>query len=169
MNPLRLQSIGLIFEVIMFFTSPPWKSKLHEAFCTPDQQCWFSVELALNSPWYLMTVNQTEQVEDKEVTVYRRNIMVSKVSELERLAQQEFQSALKFESAMIVIPKLINGKETWTMEPLVALWEAEEPDAPGVVVEICETKSGAKYVTTFGACSLEELTNQSLRYRFPMT
>lgn len=152
----------------MFFTYTPWKSKLHDAFCAPNQQCWFSVELALNSPWYLMTANHTERLEDREVAVYRRNIMVSQVCELERLAQLEGQSDLKFESAMIVLPELINGKETWTMEPLVAVWEAEEPDAPGAIVEICETKSGAKYVTTFCACSLEELTNQTLRYRFPM-
>lgn len=115
-----------------------------------------------------MTLSQTELVEGGEDIVFRRDIMVANVAEVERLAQQEGDQLQKIESAMIVIPTWINGTGTWTMEPLAAVWVADEPDAPGAPVEICETQSGAKFVTTFGACSFEELTNQTLRYRFPV-
>lgn len=152
----------------MFLTYTPWKSKIHNLLCAPDQQYWSGVELALQKPWFLMTVSQTELGKDEEDVVFRRNILVATVAEVERLAQQGDVRHQKLESAMIVIPNWINGTDTWTMEPLAAVWVAVEPDAPGAPVEICETQSGAKYVTTFGACSLEELTNQTLRYRFPV-
>jgi hypothetical protein len=126
------------------------------------------VELALKKPWFLMTISQTELVEDGEEVVFRRDIMVANVVEIEQLAKQEGDRLLKLESAMVVIPHWINGISSWKVEPLAAVWVADEPDAPGAPVEICETQSGAKYVTTFGACSLEKLTNQTLRYRFPV-
>ena len=166
MSPLRLQSIGLIFRLFMFFTYTNWKSKLHERLCAPNQQCWLGVELALKTPWFLMTVSQTELVEGGEDVVFRRDIMVAKVTEIEQLAQQEGDRLQKLDSAMIVIPNWINGMGAWTMEPLAAVWEADEPNAPGAPVEICETQSGSKIVTTFGACSFEELINHKLRYRF---
>lgn len=152
----------------MFLTYTPWKSKFHSALCGPTQQYWLGVELALKKPWFLMTVSQIQLVEGGEDIVFRRDIMVSSVAEVERLAQQEGDRLQKLESAMILIPNWINGKESWTMEPLAAVWVADEPDAPGAPVEICETQSGAKFVTTFGACDLEELTNHTLRYRFPV-
>lgn len=152
----------------MFFTYTPWKSKIHDIFCAPNQQYWLGVELALKTPWFLMTVSQTELVMGSEVVVFRRDIMVGNVADVEQMAQQEGDRLQKLESAMIVIPSWINGTRTWTMEPLVAVWVAVEPDAPGALVEICETQSGAKFVTTFGACALENLTNETLRYRFPV-
>lgn len=152
----------------MFLTYTPWKSKVHSLLCGPTQQYWLGVELALKKPWFLMTVSQTELTEGGEDIVFRRDIMVSSLAEVERLAQQEGDRLQKLESAMIVIPNWINGTGTWTMEPLAAVWVADEPDAPGAPVEICETQSGSKFVTTFGACSLDKLTNQTLRYRFPV-
>ncbi len=153
----------------MFFTYTNWKSKIHDRLCAPNQQYWVGVELALKTPWFLLTVKQTELGEGWEDVVFRRDILVTTVAEVERFAQLEGDRSQKFESAMIVIPNWINGTGTWTMEPLAAVWVADEPDAPGAPVEICETKSGAKFVTTFGACSLDKLTNQTLRYRFPVT
>ena len=150
----------------MFFTYTNWKSAIHDRLCAPNQQYWLGVELALKTPWFLMAVSQTELVEGGEEVVFRRDIMVANVAEIEQLAKQEGNQLLKLESAMIVMPNWNNGKPTWTMEPLAAVWVADEPDAPGAPVEICETQSGSKFVTTFGACSLEELTNQTLRYRF---
>jgi hypothetical protein len=150
----------------MFITYNPWKSKANVFMSTSNQQFWSGVELALKKPWFFMTISQTELVEGSEEIVFLRNIMVANVAEIEQIAQQEGEQLLKLESAMIVIPNSINGTETWTMEPLAAVWVADEPDAPGSPVEICETQSGARFVTTFGACSLEKLTNQTLRYRF---
>jgi hypothetical protein len=152
----------------MFYTYTNWKSAIHNRLCAPNQQYWLGVELALKKPWFLMTISQTELVEDGEEIVFRRDIMVANVAEIEQLAKQEGDRLLKLESAMIVIPNWINGISSWSVEPLAAVWEADEPDAPGAPVEICETQSGAKFVTTFGACTLEELTNQTLRYRFPV-
>jgi hypothetical protein len=151
----------------MFYTYTNWKSKIHDRLCAPNQQYWLGVELALNTPWFLITVSQTELVEGRNDVVFRREIMVANVAEIDLLAQQQGDGVQKLESAMIVIPNWINGAGTWTMEPLAAVWVADEPDAPGATVEICEIQSGAKFVTTFGACSLEKLINHTLRYRFP--
>ncbi len=150
----------------MFFTYKNWKSAIHDRFCAPNQYCWSGVELALKKPWFVMTINQSELAKDGEEVVHRRDIIVANVAEIEQLAQQEGDRLRKIDSAMIVIPNWINGMGAWTMEPLAAVWEADEPDAPGAPVEICETQSGTKIVTTFGACNFEELINHKLRYRF---
>jgi hypothetical protein len=152
----------------MFFTYTNWKSAIHNRFCAPNQQYWSGVELALKKPWFIVTISQTESIEDGEEVLFRRDIFVPSFAEIEQLAQQEGDRLLKLDSVMIVIPNLINGMGAWTMEPLTAVWEADEPNAPGAPVEFCETQSGSKIMTTFGACRFEELTNHKLRYRFPI-
>lgn len=152
----------------MFTTYNTWKSTKHDFLCTPSQQFWTSVELGLKKPWFVMTVSQTESSEGSEGIEYLRDFMVANVADIEIFAQEDVTGRHRLVSAMIVIPNAKSGAGAWSMEPLAAIWAADEPEAPGAPVEICETQSGAKFVTTFGACSLEKLTNQTLLYRFPV-
>ena len=151
----------------MFLTNTSGKSKFHNLLCTPDQQYWLSVELALKKPWFLITVRQTELIEGGEEIVYRRDFMVANAADIEQIAKHQSDRIQKLESALIFIPNWINGMGTWSVEQLSAIWVADEPEASGAPVEICETQSGANYVTTFGACAIEKLTNKTLLYRFP--
>lgn len=151
----------------MFATYNSWKSKVHDCFCAPNQHFWSSVELGLNKPWFVITVCQTESSKGSNAIEFLRNIMVSNVSDIEMFAQKDVASSQRLVSAMIVIPNSVDEEGAWSMEPLSAIWTADELEAPGVSVDICETQSGSKIVATFGAPLMSELTNFTLRYRLP--
>jgi hypothetical protein len=152
----------------MFTTHNNWKSKAHDCFCAPNQQFWTGVELGLKKPWFVMTVCQTESSIGTKGIEFLRDFMVSNVSDIQMFAQMGVVGSQRLVSAMIVIPNSISGEGAWSMEPLVAIWKAEEPMAPGASVDICETQSGAKIVATFGVPSITNLTNLTLQCRLPL-
>ena len=152
----------------MFITNASFRSEISDTLCEPDDQYWLAVELLMHKHWFVVTIRQMELIDGKRVPVRLRNILLANVSDIERLAQQDNEALTQFESAMIMIPVRHNGTGTWKMEPLVAVWVADEPEAPGKIVEIYETQSGAKFLTAFSTASLDELKNQTLRYRFPV-
>ncbi len=152
----------------MFTTYNGWRSKMHDCFCAPNQQFWSGVELGLKKPWFVITVCHTESSVGTKGVEYLRDIMVSNVSDIEIFAQKDVASSQRLVSAMIVIPNSAGEAGAWSMEPLAAIWTADELVAPGVSVDICETQSGSKIVATFGASSMAELTNLTLRYRLPL-
>lgn len=166
MNPLGLQSIGFILTA-MFVTNTALRSQISNFFCAPGEQHWIAVELACHKPWFLVTTREMESIEGKNVPVRLNTILVANVSDIVSLAQQDDSAIQQFVSAQIVIPARMNDTGTWKMEPLAAVWVSDEPSAPGAIVEICETQSGAKFKTSISSASLDELTNQTLRYRFP--
>lgn len=150
----------------MFLTNTSGKSKFHSLLCAPDQQYWLNVELALKKPFFLITLHQTELIESGEEIACRRDFMLANATDILQIVKLQSDRIQKLESALILIPNWINGTGTWSAEQLSAIWVADEPEAPGAPVEICETQSGAEYVTTFGACDIKKLINKTLLYRF---
>lgn len=150
----------------MFITNTAFKSTLSGLLSGPGEAHWRAVELALNKPWYLVTMREIDAMHEDEEFVILRTVLASNVADVEHLAQKKSDGLPRFDSVQIITPDRINGTGTWKMEPLSAVWVAEEPAAPGSVVEICETQTGLKYVTSFCAASLNELENHTLRYRF---
>jgi hypothetical protein len=167
MNPLGLQSKGLIL-IIMFITNTALRSQIPNPFSSPEEQYWLAVELALHNSFFLVTIREMESIRGVNVPLRLNTMLVANVIDIERLAQQNADSLLQFVSAMIMTPARINGTGTWKMEPLTAVWVADEPEVTGAKVEICETNSGAKYITSISNASLDKLINQHLRYRFPV-
>ena len=139
----------------------------HPPGMRPVDQYWRAVEISNPLPWFLMTIRQTETVGRRRNPIYTtRNILLMEVAEVERLASHDPKHPIQFESALIVTPPYINLSATWRMEPLAAVWTADEPSLPGASVEICETESGQKYVTSANQVPLTELKNQVLRFKF---
>lgn len=62
-------------------------------------------------------------------------------------------------------PGHVNGSGSWKMEPLGALWLAQEPSASSIKgIEIYETAEGAKY-SRYGT-PVHELTRPALLFRW---
>lgn len=132
----------------------------------PDEQHWAAAELALCLPWFVVTLRQDETV-DGEAAVITRTMLLSEVNDIERLVSQDADGPLQVESVLLVTPGHLNGTQGWKMESLNAVWVAEDPLDAGQVVEIFETKTGVKYSRSMLETPIEELRNETLRFRFP--
>jgi phage terminase large subunit-like protein len=94
-------------------------------------------------------------------------MLLSNVKDIERMAHRETRAPLHFESVLIITPGDLNGTSGWKMEPLHAVWFAEEPSAAGQVAEIYETTAGVKYARSMHETPIKELLNETLQFRFP--
>lgn len=151
----------------MFITHNTWKLKVLDFFRESDQNYWSGVELGLRKPWFLMTISFKESSEGSPDIEYLRDVMVANVSDMEAYIREDAKGRNKIISAMIVIPTNDSDDKTmWKIEPLAAIWTANESNDPKNSVDICETQSGAKFVVTFGASSLCDLVDQTLVYKF---
>jgi hypothetical protein len=153
----------------MFITNTAFKHPMSSLFLTdPGEKYWMAVELALHKPWFVVAVCENESTDKGDELCRMKTVLVDNVSDVQNLAEQDADAAPQLESAQIVTPGHINGTGAWKMELLSAVWVADEPAAPGRIVEICETATGAKYVTSSCTTPLCELENLTLRYRFPV-
>ncbi|MDH6186543.1 hypothetical protein [Polaromonas sp. CG_23.6] len=97
--------------------------------------------------------------------MHASTMMFSRIEEVERMIAAQELGQLEIDSLLVVTPSHLNGTRSWKMEPLKAVWMAEEPSVPGVqVAEIYETEEGVKY-HRYGMDS-EKLSNPMLRFRW---
>lgn len=150
----------------MFITNDAFRSPISNLLGDPSEQYWVAAELALRHPWFLVTLRHTEALDDEDAVI-TRTMLLSNVKDVERLAHPETDGPMQFESVFVITPGHLNGTEEWKMEPLNAVWVAEEPSATSQVVEIYETKGGVKYARSMLETPIEELLNETLRFRFP--
>ena len=148
----------------MFVTDAHYLSPLSTLQCNPGQQSWLIGELAMHRPWFLVTLLESDP-SDADCLI-SRTFFTSSVQQVETWARQGSTEQLQFDSALIVTPDRQNGTSTWQMEPLDSLWLADEPMDPDYPVEVCQTKSGARYVTSLTGTPVEKLTNYRLRHQF---
>lgn len=92
-------------------------------------------------------------------------VMFSRIEEVERMMAAHALGQLEIDAILVVTPSHLNETHSWKMEPLKAVWMAEELSVPGVqVAEIYETGDGVKY-HRYGMAS-EKLSNPVLRFRW---
>ena len=151
----------------MFITSSAFRSPLSDLLRDPTEQYWVAAELALQHPWFLVTFRQTQSIDDGNAFEANRTMLLSNVRDVESLAQQETGGPLHFECAHVITPGHLNGTDGWKMEPLNAVWMAEEPSVAGQLAEIYETRAGVKYVRSMLETPIEELRNAIVRFRLP--
>jgi hypothetical protein len=136
---------------------------------SPSHQYWLAVELSNPIPWFFITIRLPESVGNRrKVTHTRKNMLLTEIPAIERMASNYSETAIQFESALIITPPCMNLSATWQMEPLSAIWTGDEPTLPGVKVDIFETETGKKYVSTAHQSPIAELKNQTIRFKFPV-
>lgn len=148
----------------MFVTEDRFLSPMSGLLSNPGQHTWLIGELMLQLPWFVLTVHEMNP--NEEDLVVERTVFASSIMQAEQWAEYEAIGGLKFESILIVTPGTHNDTGTWQMEPIASIWVAEEAVNPGISIEICETKSGARYHTSFCGASPDNLINYKLRYQF---
>ncbi len=94
-------------------------------------------------------------------------MLMSNISDVEALTQLDVASPLQLDSVFIVTPGHFNGTSQWKMEPLRAVWRAEEPSALGQLADIYETAEGVTYADSMLATPLKRLRKKVLHHTFP--
>jgi len=128
---------------------------------------WRAAELALQRPWFLVSVSQPDS-NDKDSFRASRTMLVSSITDVEGLAQTEVPNHLQLDSVFIVTPGHFNGTNQWKMEPLRAVWKAEEPSQLGQLADIYETAEGLTYADSMLATPVKRLRKKILHRTFPL-
>lgn len=128
---------------------------------------WRATELALQRPWFLVSISQTEGIDDDALRV-SRTMLVSNISDVEGLAQMEVAPRLQLDSVFIITPGVFNGTSQWKMEPLRAVWKAEEPLQLGQLADIYETAEGMTYADSLLATPVNGFAQKVLHRTFPL-
>lgn len=164
---IGLQSIGFIYAN-MFITNNACRLPVSDLLEGRAQTYWAAAELALNQSWFLVTFSQTESIDDGNALEVGRTMLISNIADVEGLTQMGAEGQPRLDSVLIVTPSHVNGTDSWKMEPLQAVWMAEEPSVSGQVVKIYETCAGVKYARSMLGTPIEGLRNMTLRFRFPV-
>jgi hypothetical protein len=128
---------------------------------------WWAAELALERPWFLVSISQPDSIDDDSFRV-SRTMLMSNISDVEALTKLDVASRLQLDSVFIVTPGHFNGTSQWKMEPLRAVWRAEEPSALGQLADIYETAEGVTYADSMLATPLRRLRKKVLHHTFPL-
>ena len=128
---------------------------------------WRAAELALQRPWFLVSISQPDSIDDDSFRV-SRTMLVSNIADVEGLAQMEVTTQLQLDSVFIVTPGHFNGTSQWKMEPLRAIWRAEEPSEVGQLADIYETAEGVTYADSMLATPVKRLHKKVLHRTFPL-
>ena len=151
----------------MFITNEAWKSTYPQFFVDPDESFWRVTKLALNVPWFLVSICRPEPFDDDEPIEIRETMMLADVRDVAGLIDACAKGELKFVAAYVVTPAHVNGSSEWKMDQLRAVWVAGEPMAPQQNVVIYETLGGACYGRSSLETPLEALANRTLSFRIP--
>jgi len=151
----------------MFITNEACKSTFPRFFAAPDELYWTAAKLALNVPWFLVSICRPEPFNDDEPIEIRETMMFADVRDVAGLIDACAKGELKLVAAHVVTPAHVNGSNGWRMDQLRAVWHAREPMAPQQNVVIYETLGGACYGKSSLETPLEALANRTLSFRIP--
>jgi hypothetical protein len=150
----------------MFITNQAYKSPLSGFFGDSTESHWLAVELAIRSPWFLVSFQEFESRSVEAFSV-ARTMMIHSVEALEQLLQESDHGLLKFDSVHIITPSHMNGTDQWQMDLLDCIRMAEEPSPQGQNVDVFETRGGARYARLMLGTSIEDLRIGEVRFQAP--
>ncbi|WP_157443497.1 hypothetical protein [Curvibacter lanceolatus] len=112
---------------------------------------WSAVELAVSVPWFMVQLRKNSTLKETS------DMLLSGVDDLLRLMETQASDECEVTSVSLVSPAHMNGGTGWKLEPLAALWEAEEPDAEGQTADVYELTSGTCYARSALGTPLDSL------------
>lgn len=131
----------------MFETIDGSEIEIPPIFGDEGTRLWPFVTLRLHMPWLYVTYG----IKDDEDAERRQMACLSKIDDLLQMAATDF---VTIRDVNIVLPGHMTGKQGWTMEPLVEIWEGIEPDTDGQAAHVFVTTSGGRYLQS-GICDDE--------------
>lgn len=128
----------------MFTTSKPFRHPLSSVFGGEDFDIWHAVEVELRSPWFLLELSPPAN--DSSECRLLRTILVAQTQALLDISRRCQAEGGKIKSAALVLPPTKHQSEAWSMHPLRAIWQANEPSNGSVPAYVVERQDGLRYV-----------------------
>jgi hypothetical protein len=154
----------------MFITNEAHRLRIPSLLGGPQQTQWMAVELALNSPWFLVTFKELEvdsTSETREYFSFHRSVLVDSIESVERLIQSNHSDQIQFVSIQIFTPGYMNGTNEWKMETLDSVQEGHHPDFESYSVDVFVTSDGHRYSHLMGELPIDELSLGEIRFKAP--
>lgn len=150
----------------MFITNEAFRSPIASLFGSTNEMYWSSAELALQHPWFLLTLRQVDRSES-EPWVTKRTLLLSSDDQVEQLMSLSEPDEISVESLLIVSPSHINGTSHWAMDVVHKVWTAHEPEHESLHASVYETSSGRRYTNSALGTPAEDLVVETLKFEIP--
>lgn len=135
----------------MFITTPDAENALMSAFFGPEgTKQWTYLELALAVPWFSVQFWQAE-----DGIRIGRTFHLSNHHQLMSLLEVD---GIEITNVDVVLPSYYTGKESWTMQPLRAIWRGTA--ANGTMHEVYVSRSGRRFAPDEGVLHERDLANR---------
>lgn len=135
----------------MFLTHSANTHPMSKWIQSSETSYWSAVELAVSVPWFMVQLRKNSTLQETS------DMLLSGVDDLLRLMETQASDECEVTSVSLVSPAHMNGGPGWKLEPLAALWEAQEPDAEGQTADVYELASGICYARSALGTPLDSL------------
>ena len=150
----------------MFITNETFRAPINSLFGSKNETYWSSAEVALQHPWFLLTLRQVDRSES-EPWVTKRTLLLSSDDQIEQLMSLGEPDSISVESLQIISPSHINGTSNWAMDVVHKVWSAHEPGHESLLISIYETISGRRYTNFALGTPVEDLLVDTLKFEIP--
>lgn len=119
---------------------------------------WNTVEVRLSQPWFLVEVEHPAVDESGDPFRMSRTMLFGSSDDIMYLAQSEGETEISLQAVSLMISVGKSKKSSsWSMQHLIEVWEADEPQDPGVTARIFAKAEGGHYVESLFGTALEQL------------
>lgn len=141
----------------MFVTDENHKHPMSQLLGGDGVGIWQAVEVELYRPWFVIEFEQP--AEECDGARLSRTMLSARVDDILGLSALSAQGGVLLKSVAMVAPYATNPSGNWRMDPLVAIWEADEPSEPGMQAKLFEKADGGFYVDSAFGSPLECFTD----------
>ena len=150
----------------MFLTRNTFKSSSHERSLDRDEQLWDSVELFGHKQWVMLTIEHTQVNGDGDEVSFPRIVFLRNfMSFFSKKFKTTEGEKVRLVAAQIFWPP-DDGSHEWSTDSVAKVWMAESDDDLDGPIEVCETKSGEKYILSELINYKIKLKNQKIIFEF---
>ena len=139
----------------MFETHDNAEIEIETGFAEPGVRQWRYIKKPLHTHWFHVTYESCKA--DDELIVHI--VFLSDPAQLEEFSKLGKVKILQVE---LVSPKYMNGSNSWKMETLKEIWQAEEPSNKGQFAYVFILGSNAKYVYSAVDTPEQKLVNKRI-------
>jgi hypothetical protein len=136
---------------------------------------WTSFELALNVPWYIMTLVETDQSgsggSQEDALAYGRTVVTSNVDEIADLASAPPGGPIALQIVYVMLPGGAGKHNDWKMKRLQAAWSSEADSSPfgRLRINMIETDDGERHPLRHLGSPIGTQREYELVCRFPLS
>ncbi len=146
----------------MFITHDHFRSHTSELFAGVGEAHFDITELALERIWFMVSFIESESIEGN-VYEFQRTLLLSSPEQVRDLLEVK----TTVHEVQIVTPCHVNGSANWMMEPLVSVWDANEPSGTALNTYIFETGSGRRYSNSAMRTPVDKLAVEDVLFHSP--